>query len=779
MTPRLYITLGKTGDILSLLPLLHLDAQSGNRSSLMVAKGYASILEGCSYLDPVIFNGEPHELERAHTEAVATGMEVVCCQVNGPPDQVAALSYKPRGLDHATTESFQKEAWKLAGRLGDWRNQPPLVFDRRSPEREAELLKFWPKNKKVILVSCAGSTSPFPYKDLLFELLRLKFGKGYQIVDLGKFQAERFYDLLALFERSHCLVTDDSAPLHLAYACPTLPVVALVNDRPLLWNGSCWRPNHIAHIRYRDFPKLAIGMLSHIAAIEGIGCRFRKHGQTPQIIHAWSAYESSPDTEDRRQHAAESWAAEYSLYGRWVCTPIEVGAIGQDSAHSELRDSKRFPYVHDVLRLACLRANDDDLICLTRCDTAFKPNITDDLLAAAPCFAHRWLTPPDTAHPATDLFCFTKRWWREHQGEYPASMVLGLDHHWHRILMELVKKHGGKELRDFIYRAHAKPTARFGAVPKYIALNERLSRAWLDQNSRACLVRPVHEQLPTIPLNRRALHSFGYNPSVIRYGQRLLMAYRYHDEGNASTALAMAELDDKFNVISNKPIEVPNDQYGSHEDARLFMFHGELHMSYVCSSYPAELRSVVRYGRLEDGASWRVVDAIQPDHGHNDGTSMEKNWLFFGHGKDLVYFYHSDEVVGPFPSSGGGEPLRWPWGVIRGGTTPLPYKGKLLTFFHSRLDNEPAPNYWRYAVGARLLSPEPPFATLAVSKEPILRGSEMDELTTTEKSSCSHHKPNVVFPCGAIEHEGGWLLSVGVNDCGCALVKVREEDLKL
>lgn len=317
-------------------------------------------------------------------------------------------------------------------------------------------------------------------------------------------------------------------------------------------------------------------------------------------------------------------------------------------------------------------------------------------------------------------------------------------------------------------------------LPKYITHNSDLASDWLSRNGITCAVKPVHEQLPCAPLNRRALHPFGYNPSIILHRNRMLMAYRWHDEGNASTALAMAELDKDFNVTSNKEIRPPQDKYQSIEDPRLFVLHGELHVSYVCSTWPDKPpKSVVKYGRLEEGSTWNIVDAIRPDHGQNDGSGLEKNWLFFQHGTDLAYFYHSNEVVGNFPMATGAEPLRWPWGLIRGGTTPLPHKGNLISFFHSRLDNEPAPNYWRYAVGARVIEAKPPFATLAVSKEPILRGSEQSELSATELSSCFHGKPNVVFPAGAMEFEGGWLVSCGVNDASCVLVKVSEKDLHL
>lgn len=779
MTSRLYIQLGKAGDILNLLPLLYLDAKSGNRAGLMVAKEYAGILEGCSYVEPVIFDGPPWELARANDEAKRLTEDVVCCQVNGPPELVAEYSYGPKSLPHATTESFQKEAWKIAGRLTEWRNQPPLVFDRRNTSREINLVSRL-SHKKIILVSCSGATSPFPYRELLFELLHLKFKKGYEVVDLSTFKAERIYDLLAVYEHAHCLVADDSAPLHLAHACKTLPVVALVNDRPLLWHGSCWRPNHIAHIRYRDFPKRAVGMLDAIQDIGTAGDWFKAKSQPPAIVHVWSAYEAAASNEDRRLSAAESWTEAYSQSGHWVASCIESGVIGRDSQHSQIADSKRFPFVKDVLSLACLRAGDDDLICLTRCDTSFQPGLTETLLKASPCFAHRRLIHPDTYHPAVDLFCFSKSWWRAHGEEYPSGLVMGQDPYWHRALMELVKKHGGQELKGVVFRAHSKAVARNGAVPKYIAHNDVLAKAWLDKNSIVSAVPPVQEQLPCAPLNRLALHPFGYNPSLIRFNGKLLMAYRWHDEGNASTTLAMAELDEQFNVTANRPIAMPQDKYASHEDPRLFVFQGALHMSYVCSTWPeSPPKAVVRYGRLEDGSPWNIRDAIQPDHGQNHGIGLEKNWVFFAHGSDLCYFYHSDECIGPFPQSVGGQPLRWPWGLVRGGTTPLPYGDKLISFFHSRLDNEPAPFFWRYAVGARILNAQPPFATVAVSREPILRGSEADALSATEKSACHHHKPNVVFPAGAIDHDGGWLVSVGINDSLCALVKVSEKDLRL
>jgi RHH-type proline utilization regulon transcriptional repressor/proline dehydrogenase/delta 1-pyrroline-5-carboxylate dehydrogenase len=81
--------------------------------------------------------------------------------------------------------------------------------------------------------------------------------------------------------------------------------------------------------------------------------------------------------------------------------------------------------------------------------------------------------------------------------------------------------------------------------------------------------------------------------------------------------------------------------------------------------------------------------------------------------------------------------------------------------------------------GAMLMETEPPFKPVAISKRPVLYGSEKDGLTATQRSACFHYKPKVVFPLGAIEHADGWLLSVGVNDNHCALVYVTGKDLNL
>lgn len=262
---NILVALDKTGDIINLFPLLHAEPET----RLMVLRDYAPLFEGLSYSEPIIFDGQFHELGRAMKDAKAITPDVRSVTFTGDADTVKTFTFAPTGTPKATASSFAKEAWKIAGRIDLWNAQPKLIFDKRSPEREAALLnsvcplKRGPK-RKLMLVSAGGVSSPFQHRELLMTLLTLKFKAKYDIVDLSQVKAERFYDLLALYERADVLVATDSAPLHLAQACPDLPVVAFVNDKPTLWRGSPWRSNHVFHCRYSDFPARAVEMLSRI-----------------------------------------------------------------------------------------------------------------------------------------------------------------------------------------------------------------------------------------------------------------------------------------------------------------------------------------------------------------------------------------------------------------------------------------------------------------------------------------------------------------------------------
>lgn len=794
MSHRAYVLLGRTGDVINALPIFRAEPE---RPWVVVGRQYVDLLSGVSYVEPVPYDGEETDLRGAMKAASVLSDDVKSIQVIGDTDSVKTFTYSPAGFTEAQTDSFQKEPYKLLGKFALWAEQARPVFDQRDPKREAALIAQLPKKpEKCILVAAKGRSSPFPYGDLLFELLQSRFGRQFAIVDLSTLRAECFYDFLGMLERAHCLVTVDSAFLHLAHACENLPVVALINDKPSLWHGSAWRANHIAHIRYGDFPTRAVEALEAIKGIGKAGSWFNieTRNAAHRIIHVWSTYELTEDNLKGHFDAETSW--EELLYpGPWVSTPVEVGTFGRDSKHSKsVKDKTPIPFLKDVIRTGCARARDNDLIVFTRCDTEVIGSLHKIL--DGPAFAHRYIIDENgiaSWHPACDLFAFTKKWWNENQASIP-DFWLGYDQFWNRVLRETIVRSGGVDLGFVIQRPASTKTIQEGIRKQQ---NEYFYSQWQEKHGDIALAPAVADQLPTVVVNRHALSPFGYNPSIIRYGDRLLMAYRYHDQKDSSTALAIAEIDETGKVTRNRPLLIPH-VGGSEEDARFFMRGDKLWLSYVDSTYPAmPPRCVVKYGQVVEDNGWKLQHIQQPVFNRNDMSGTEKNWLFWQH-NDILYAFYSLSNYAEVKESPNrsfllkvdgtkveiaachDKSLTWAFGKIRGGTTPIPYKGYLLTFFHSALDNELPPYRRRYFVGALLMQAEPPFAPVVISKTPVLWGSERDSLESVERSSCAHWKSKCVLPFGAVDLGGGkLLLSCGINDSHCGLVTVNESALHL
>ncbi len=389
---------------------------------MMVQEQYAPHLENM-YCDILPWKGDSHDIQGAIIEASKVG-KPLCTQVLGPPDTVRQFTYEPAGLQNAVCTSFQKEAWRVAGRLKEWDDCLPLVFDKRDAAREAHILSPLAERKKFILVSADGISSPFPYKSLLMELLKVLH---VHIVNLSTIKPIRFYDLLALYERAHCLVAIDSAPLHLSRATPDLPVVALANDKPILWAGASWRPNHVFYCRYSDFPYRAAEMIEAMRALKP-GART----VNPVIFHVWNAYESDH---------CDSPAG-------WYKTPIQVGSCGRDSA-SQLKDPKRFPFLRDSLRMGLQRARDTDWVCLTKPEITFAQDATATLMKQHASFAYRIANGSYT--PIGDLFCARKDWWKSIIHEIP-DFVFGKDHYWTMALLALFRKHGAVDVTGCCFK---------------------------------------------------------------------------------------------------------------------------------------------------------------------------------------------------------------------------------------------------------------------------------------------------------------------------------------
>lgn len=122
-----FIQLGRLGDVLNVLPLLHHVNSQGRKPVLMVHQEFASVAEGLSYCDvEVITEGSWTELDNATEIAREKYSEVHVCQIHGTHQSTRK------------TPSFAIDAWARAGYWGEF-GRHPLVL-ARNPEREARLL---------------------------------------------------------------------------------------------------------------------------------------------------------------------------------------------------------------------------------------------------------------------------------------------------------------------------------------------------------------------------------------------------------------------------------------------------------------------------------------------------------------------------------------------------------------------------------------------------------------------------------------------------------------
>lgn len=451
---KLILQLGRFGDVVNVLPIaLDHYVRTGERPVFMIAREFASVLDGVSYVEPRIYDGPFQMVLVAAFQARRETEDIDFCQIYG---QGLVAPQK--------CTSFAREAWAQGRSRAPW-GSLPLVFDARDPIREAKLadraLAGAPGDARpVVLAALGGHSSPFPFRRALLAHLESHFADRYRLVDVSDFRAERFFDLLGLFDRAHALLTVDTGHLHLAAAVPDLPVISLVTRDPSGWHGSPWRPQHVARLYYDEFPGLlALDRLHEWdawLAAEGRGRRF---------LHAWADWRVSQDegTARRASIARESWAMEAS-WTPWADREFKLEHSTRDGR--SIGDPAALHFVRDMIDHAAAGAGNDDVVVVTNADTCLAPGVTGriaDHVRRHGCgFAHRYdfdrldrafLYDSDVRagkfYPGTDLIFFTAGWWdanRDLLGDYVAGRE-----GWDEAFRQLVKFRGGRGIDHAIY----------------------------------------------------------------------------------------------------------------------------------------------------------------------------------------------------------------------------------------------------------------------------------------------------------------------------------------
>lgn len=475
MQKKTYLMLGRTGDIMNILPAIQYEAQKNDyKPRLIVSQDYQDILDGVSYVEKIVYPGDFRNVLEA----------LVFAKRNFPEDKIVNCSvYGKNYVYKKLCASFQRESWRFTECPLAW-GTLPLVFDKRSAEREQRLADNYQfkYGQKTLITALSGTSSPLPYKDMLLKYLRANLNqKEWQIVDISDLRAERIYDLLALYERASSLIAIDSAPLHLAQAMPhlppELPVISLISDLKDTWHQSSWRRNHIKRILYSEVPTRLVEILE---AVEG---GFTIDRATIHLVTTSAS--GNEETKRRNGIALSSWFKERlnSGTGKW---------------YLHIYNSVGLPKVHSMIEYAFARAlYDDDIILITNADINFVPGITGWILHEVErhgaVFFHRhdfqridehFISEAQVAfgkwYPGSDTFAFTKKWWSAHRTIFP-DMYFAREA-WDMIFRNMIKRSGGAEIHNAIY--HEKHPSFWEATenrncPENLH-NRAQAQQWLD-----------------------------------------------------------------------------------------------------------------------------------------------------------------------------------------------------------------------------------------------------------------------------------------------------------
>lgn len=442
---RIYLCLGRCGDLINLLPVIEDEAKkSGKPTRLAVSRDFASVLDGVSYVDPIVLDltyDRPGAAERIVRQRFP-GDAVVMAQAWGNDIRVVC-----------NENDFCREMWAKSFTSLHWGAVDP-VFDRRDFGREEDLINKYAKtDKPIVCVNTAGHSGKWNNSDGFVDRVRAAM-PDHHIVDLSTVNAHRIYDLLGVFSLSKCLITIDTATLHLAAATSGLPVITLIPNRDDDWCVAPWRRNHIRRIRYAEIENRFNEIVS-----------LAKNPIKPTVFHSWCDWRKGFDA--RIAFARSTWHPELSN-ANYVDMEFKKCAAFRDS-QSMLGDTRDMPFVRDMVDFACAGLSADnstDIIVLTNSDIGLAHGAIGRVIEAVhrdgATYCHRW----DQLHPfnrvpnramwknltfydGSDLFAFTPKWWASNRTEF-FDMLLGVEA-WDGCMRHLIIMRGGSEVRKAIF----------------------------------------------------------------------------------------------------------------------------------------------------------------------------------------------------------------------------------------------------------------------------------------------------------------------------------------
>lgn len=280
-----------------------------------------------------------------------------------------------------------------------------------------------------------------------------------------------------------------------------------------------------------------------------------------------------------------------------------------------------------------------------------------------------------------------------------------------------------------------------------------------------------------------------FNPSILRWEGRLLMCFRTYDaKTRVTNKIGIVYLNEQFEPVGEPTLVKflqPDPYCGfKKQDPRLVAIDGRLHIVYN-NSFNGEVRRML-IGVLEKEGGEFVVpssECLLRFEGERAGRS-EKNWVPFDYNGalHLAYSIVPHKILSPLGSSDCATvsatlpPVKWDWGVLRGGTPALLDGEEYLAFFHSvktmATVHSKGVNMPHYFMGAYTFSAQPPFHITRISQEPIVGRSFY------KGPAYKTYRPvRVVFPGGYVADEKFVWILYGRQDHEIWVVKIDKKGL--
>lgn len=303
---------------------------------------------------------------------------------------------------------------------------------------------------------------------------------------------------------------------------------------------------------------------------------------------------------------------------------------------------------------------------------------------------------------------------------------------------------------------------------------------WLD------LEKKTDEFILEIKQLHIADYQDAFNPSIIRYQERLLLIFRIRDPILLTTnQMGAVWLDEEFNINSHVfPLIFNHGDAGSMaQDPRLITLGDNLYIIYndTLGSFQKHIRRMF-VAKLEfNGDAFLVQNPQMLTSFENEKRGRhEKNWTpFTYHGKlFLTYSINPHRIYKPILnknrclSIASTETLTdWSFGELRGGSQAFLVGNEYLSFFHSSIDIETLQSNGKkmthYFMGAYAFEKDPPFKITKISKKPIIGKNFYNG-----KNHKTWKPLRVVFPGGYVFDQKHIWLTYGRQDHEIWIVKM-------